>query len=64
MTKKIIDLAGNAEVCSVCGDYTAADYKVVGVMFALGTDATIRLCDDCRDIRTETQEESFAPLKT
>jgi hypothetical protein len=64
MTKQLIDLAGKAEVCSACGDFPTTDYKVVGVSFAPGVDATIRLCDDCRDIRTETQGESYEPLKT
>jgi hypothetical protein len=62
MTKKIIELAGKPEVCSVCGDYPATDYKVVGVRFGPTTDATIRLCNDCRDIRKETQGESYEPL--
>ena len=64
MTKQIIELAGKPEVCSICGDYPTTDYKVVGVSFRPGVDATIRLCDDCRDIRTETQDESYEPLKT
>jgi len=64
ITKQLIDLAGKVEVCSVCGDYPTTDYKVVGVSFRPGVDATIRLCDDCRDIRTETQGESYEPIKT
>ena len=63
MTKQIIEVAGKSEVCSICGDYPTTDYKVVGVSFRPGVDATIRLCDDCRDIRRETQGESYEPLK-
>ena len=62
MIKTIIELAGKSEVCCVCGDYPAADYKVVGVTFGPSTEATIRLCNDCRDIRRETQGESYEPL--
>ncbi len=62
MTKQIIELAGKPEACSLCGDYPTADYKVVGVRFGSNTDATIRLCDDCRDIRGETQDESYEAL--
>jgi hypothetical protein len=62
MTKRIIELAGKPEVCSICGDYPATDYKVVGVRFGPSTDATIPLCNDCRDIRRETQGQSYEPL--
>ena len=63
MTKQLIDLAGKVEVCSACGDFPTTDYRVVGVSLAPGVDATIRLCDDCRGIRTVTQGESYEPLK-
>jgi hypothetical protein len=61
-TKKIIDLAGKSDICGVCGDVPACDYKVVGVKFDATTDATIRLCSDCRDIRSKMQGESFIGL--
>jgi hypothetical protein len=63
ITKQLIDLAGQVDVCSGCGDFPTRDYKVVGVSFRPGVDATIRLCDDCREIRSATQEESFEPLQ-
>ena len=58
-TKAIVNAAEKPEVCSTCGDDPAADYKVVGVRFKDGTDATIRLCNDCRIIRAQTQDELY-----
>jgi hypothetical protein len=63
MTKQIIGHAGKAEVCSVCGDEPASDYKVSGALFSPTIGATIRLCDDCRSIRQMTEGESYAPLE-
>ena len=60
-TKQIIGLAGRDDVCSVCGDHPASDYKVVGVKFNPDIGATIRLCDGCRDIR-RSGGEVFQPL--
>ena len=62
ITKQIVALAGRADVCSVCGDDSAKDYKLVGVQFGPNTAATIRLCDDCRQIRSKMHGESFSLL--
>ena len=59
MTKTIIEAAGSNEVCSVCGDLPAADYKVIGVNFSEQIGASIRLCDDCREIRRDGYAESY-----
>ena len=48
-TRRIVELAGSAEVCSVCGDDPAQDYRVASANS--GAIDTIRLCDDCRAIR-------------
>jgi len=57
--KQIIKLAGRTDVCSVCGDEPATDYKVVGMQFTPSTGATTRLCDDCREVRRTMYVESF-----
>lgn len=62
MAKQIIGLAGKAEVCSVCCDEPASDYKINGLQFSPTIGATIRLCDDCRMIRSTTEGESYAAL--
>ncbi len=62
LTKQVIELAGTAEVCSVCGDNPAHDYEVANAKFDQHTIATIRLCDDCRSIRQETQGEKYLPI--
>lgn len=54
-TKQILTMAGRDDVCSVCGDDPASDYKVVGVKFSTDIGATIRLCDDCRTIRSNSE---------
>jgi hypothetical protein len=58
-TRQIIALAGGRDVCSVCGDRPAPAYQILKVKFAEGAVATIRLCDDCRDIRRELHGEDF-----
>ena len=62
MTKQIITSAGSPSVCSVCGDDEAKNYKIAGVQLGAGLDATIRLCDDCRSIRSKMHGESFSAL--
>jgi hypothetical protein len=60
-TRQVIELAGSHEVCSICGDEPSTDYRLTG---ELGNDAvgTIRLCGDCRNIRSKMFAEEFEPL--
>jgi hypothetical protein len=62
MTRKIISLAQSADVCGVCGDDPATAYEVLGVSFAKGLPATVRLCDDCKSIRAHIHRERFRPI--
>jgi hypothetical protein len=61
-TRRIIELAGRTDACSICGDHPANDYKLVGKYFPSDAVATIRLCDDCRSIRKASYGEEFEPL--
>jgi hypothetical protein len=61
-TQRIIESAGRDDVCSICGDHPAADYKLIGEKLSSKAVATIRLCDDCRVIRAEMYEETYAVL--
>ena len=61
-TKRIISLAGNEEVCSVCGDDEAKDYKLEGAQATHGMVVTLRLCDDCLNIRKSMHGEHFVPF--
>jgi hypothetical protein len=61
-TQQIIGLAGSSEVCSVCGDHGAKDYEILKQKVAGDTVATIRLCDDCKNIRKGAMEKDFIPL--
>jgi hypothetical protein len=63
MTKQIIGMSGRNEVCSVCGDAPATDYKVINIQFSPSVGASIRLCDDCKQIRAATQNEKYAKLQ-
>jgi len=45
MSAMLIELAGRTDICSVCGDDPAKDYKIVGVKLGGNVDATIRLCE-------------------
>lgn len=60
-TERVVKLAGNSDVCSVCGDDPAKDYKLVAENLPQKAVATIRLCDDCLKIRCSMQGESYAP---
>lgn len=61
MTREIIKLCGRSDVCSVCGDDPAKDYRLTeGDRPPSGVD-TLRLCDGCVIIRAASGE-SFEPL--
>lgn len=61
MTRHVVEAAGNPEVCSICGDDPAADYRLpVNQRAPAGVD-TLRLCDDCLQIRV-MGGEAFEPL--
>jgi hypothetical protein len=54
--RAILKAAGRSDVCSVCGDDPAADYKLISPKPHRDAVATIRLCDDCRNIRKAAGE--------
>lgn len=59
-TRTIVEAAGREDVCSVCGDFPAEELKIVGA--DAPPLASIRLCHDCRTIRSSMQGESYEPL--
>lgn len=61
-TKHILSLAGRDDVCSICGDDPAADYKLVSEQMTTGIVASIRLCEDCLKIRRSMYGEKFVPF--
>ena len=61
-TEQIIGLAGSSAVCSVCGDKESRDYQILKMKFDRDVVATIRLCDDCREIRKMGMGEDYAPI--
>ena len=63
MTMQVIRMAGRADVCSVCGDDPADDYRLhEQYRSAEGVD-TLRLCDDCLQIR-RAGGEPFVTMAT
>jgi hypothetical protein len=60
-TKLIVEIAGKDEVCSVCGDEPAADYKLDAQDLDATAVASIRLCETCRKIR-ELGGRVYQPL--
>jgi hypothetical protein len=60
-TRQIIGMAKSADVCGICGDDPASDYKATMANIPDKAVATIRLCDDCLKIRSAAGE-SFAPF--
>jgi hypothetical protein len=61
MTRQIIELAGRCDICSVCGDDPAADYRLQIEQRPPGGVDTLRLCADCVAIR-RVGGENFLPL--
>ena len=61
MTRQAINMAGSLEVCSVCGDDPAQDYRLPKPYRAAGGVDTLRLCDDCLGIR-QGMGEPFEPF--
>ena len=61
-TTQILSLAGRGDVCSICGDDPAADYKLTSEQTTSGIVATLRLCDDCLNIRRNIHGENFVPF--
>jgi hypothetical protein len=59
-TRQIIERAGREDVCSVCGDDPSKDYKIVKPQPHADAVATLRLCNDCLDIRVGRGEEFVA----
>lgn len=55
-TKFMIDGAGSDDVCSVCGDDPAADYRLEKPFRAAAGPDTLRLCEDCLQIRKDMSE--------
>ena len=60
-TREVLNLAGRKDVCSVCGDDPASDYKVIGENMPADAVASIRLCDDCREMRSSMHGEKYEP---
>jgi hypothetical protein len=59
-TKSIVDRSCSVDVCSVCGDDPAKDYRLAAPYRPLGGVDTLRLCDDCLGFRR--QGEPYDPF--
>jgi hypothetical protein len=55
-TRQIVRLAKSNDVCSVCGDDPAKDYKLDMPGLPANAVARIRLCDDCFGLRKKSGE--------
>jgi hypothetical protein len=51
VTRFVIEQEGRDDVCSVCGDDPAVDYRLEKAFRPPGGPDTLRLCDDCLEIR-------------
>lgn len=63
MVRAVIAAAGHADVCSVCGDDPARDYRLSGAYRPPAGVDTLRLCDGCLALRQAMGEpyELFDP---
>lgn len=55
-TRRIVALAGRDDICGVCGDDPADDYQIVMATIPAHAVATLRLCEDCHQIRSNNGE--------
>lgn len=61
MVRTAIKLAGSEEVCSICGDDPAQDYRLEEELKPAGGVDTLRLCDTCVQIR-KSYGDLYLPL--
>lgn len=61
-TRQILSARGHDDVCSICGDEPALDYALAERQPVSGVVSTLRLCNDCLDIRREVHGENFVLL--
>ncbi len=61
-TRFILKQTGSDAVCSVCGDDSVRDYRLIGPGIPDGAICTLRLCNDCWRIRAVMYGESLALL--
>lgn len=61
-TKQIINLAGTEDICSICGDEESKDYKLESSEIAPGAVSSLRLCNDCVQIRNNMHGENYVPF--
>jgi hypothetical protein len=60
-TRLLVQTAGKPDICSICGDEGGQDFSVVGASLGPDMDFTIRLCNDCLEIR-KMQGEKFVRI--
>ena len=60
-TRRILQLAVRDDVCSVCGAEDARAFRIISSLPA-GAPNTIRLCDDCRRMRSGMHAEQYERL--
>ncbi|MBU1224397.1 MAG: hypothetical protein KKA22_15660 [Gammaproteobacteria bacterium] len=60
--REVVKLAKRTDVCSICGDDPTRDYRVVGQRIPLGAVLTLRLCNDCWEIRRGMYKEALSLL--
>jgi Permuted papain-like amidase enzyme, YaeF/YiiX, C92 family len=61
-TKYIIEAEGRRDICSVCGDDPAQDYRLAEPFRPPGGADTLRLCEDCLVIR-RASGDPFEPME-
>lgn len=61
-TESVIEAMGREDVCSVCGDDPANDYRLAKGFRPAGGADTLRLCDDCLVIR-RAGGDPFEPMQ-
>ena len=58
-TRHVLSLGRSDAVCSICGDESNRDYKLANEEVAHGPVTTMRLCDECLQVRRIMHHEAF-----
>ena len=63
LTRTLLSVMGRDDVCGICGDDPAADYRRAGPILPGILTCTLRLCDDCVRLRKEHHYELYVPFQ-
>lgn len=62
-TRKVLEMAGSCDVCSICGSQPAVAYRIDGETTKSHADPVLRLCSDCASTQMGLTGKHLTPLQ-